>query len=57
MNLTDEIEQMMLEYSIAIEITMGSNSNSRRRNLKCGFCTRTYKYDILLVNHIYSKEI
>jgi len=55
MNLADEIEQMMIEYSLAID--MGNNSNSRRRNLKCEFCTRTFKYHILLKKHIYSKEV
>ena len=56
MNLADEIEQMMVEYAIAIDITQGSASNSKRRKFKCGFCTRAYKYHKILENHIYSKD-
>ena len=56
MNSADEIQQMMVEYSIAIDMSLGHDSNSRRRMLKCGFCTRTYKYHTILENHIFSKD-
>ena len=56
MNSADEIQQMMVEYSIAIDMSLGHDSDSRRRMLKCGFCTRTYKYHIILENHIFSKD-
>ena len=56
MNSADEIEQMMVEYSIAIDMSLGGDSNSRRRMFKCGFCTRTYKYHTILENHIFSKD-
>ena len=57
MSVADEVEQLMLEYSLAVDMALGSTSNSKCRRLKCGFCCRTYKYHAILTNHIYSNEI
>ena len=57
MSLADEVEQLMVEYSLAVDMAMGSTSNSKCRRLKCGFCCRTYKYHAVFTNHVYSNEI
>ena len=55
MNLADEIDQLMVEYSFAMESSSARSSKSRK--FKCGFCFRTYKYYTILADHVYSKEI
>ena len=57
MSLADEVEQLMVEYSHAVDMTLGCTSNSKYRRLKCGFCYRTYKYHAVLTNHVFSNEI
>ena len=55
--LTSEVELLMVEYSQMVDITLGSFSDSRNRNLRCGICFRRYKYHAVLANHVYSNEI
>ena len=55
MTLIDEIDEVMVEYSFAMETSYSRSSKSRK--FKCGFCSRTYKYHTILADHVYHKEI
>ena len=48
MELIDTIENLMNEYSNAIDYSFGVCGRSRRRFFKCSFCNRAYKYHSLL---------
>ena len=50
MNLADTVEKLRMEYSSVIEYTF--DSRARTRKLKCNFCHRSYKYQIILDEHV-----
>ena len=55
MNLIDEIEDLMVGYSSAIESDLTRINKTRK--FKCGFCYTTYKYQTTLIDHVYTQEI
>ena len=54
MSLADEAERLLTEYTNAIDYSF--DSRDRRRTLKCSFCTRSYKYQAILNEHVNSQE-
>ena len=58
MSLADTVERLQMEYSSVIEYTI--DSRARTKKLKCNFCHRSYKYQIILdehVNHVHMSEL
>lgn len=50
MSLADTVERLRMEYSSAIEYSF--DSRARGRKLKCNFCNRPYKYQLVLDEHV-----
>ena len=57
MNLADYIEQLMTDYSNAVDLSQGGENNSRKRLFKCAFCSRSYKFHKILTDHVFTKGI
>ena len=55
MNLVDEIDELMVGYSSAIESDITRINKTRK--FKCGFCSITFKYQTILIDHVYTQEI
>ena len=49
---SDIVEMLIADYTNAIDYSF--NGQSRRRGLRCGFCTRSYKYQLALNQHVNS---
>ena len=52
MNDSDIVEMLIAEYTNTIDYSF--NGQSRQRGLRCGFCTRRYKYQLALNQHVNS---
>ena len=52
MNYSDIVEILITEYTNTIDYCF--NGQSRQRRLRCGFCTRSYKYQLALNQHVNS---
>ena len=50
MNDSDIVEILITEYTNTIDYCF--NGQSRQRGLRCGFCTRRYKYQLALNQHV-----
>ena len=47
---SDIVEQLLHEYTTQVDYLF--NFESRKRKLRCGFCTRRYKYKVVLNHHV-----
>ena len=52
---SDIVEQLLIEYTSQVDYSF--DCKSRKRRLRCGFCTRTYKYQIVLNQHVESNHL
>ena len=52
MNDSDIVEILITEYTNTIDYCF--NGQSRQRGLRCSFCTRSYKYQLALNQHVNS---
>ena len=52
MNDSDIAEMLITEYTNKIDYFF--NGQSRRRGLRCSFCTRSFKYQLVLNQHVNS---
>lgn len=52
MNDSDIVEMLIAGYTNKIDYAF--NARSRIRGLRCGFCTRSYKYQFTLDHHVNS---
>jgi len=52
MNDSDIVEILMADYTNIIDYSF--NGRSRKRGLRCGFCTRSYQYQLTLNQHVNS---
>ena len=50
MTLADKVEQLAMEYSLRIELLF--DLRARTRNLRCNFCNRLFKYQMVLDEHV-----
>ena len=55
MNDSDIVERLVAEYTNFIDYSIDSSATSRR--LRCGFCTRSYKYQLVLNQHVNSQHM
>ena len=54
-NDSEIVEQLLIEYTTQIDLFF--NFKSRKRKLRCGFCTRRYKYQVVLNHHVASDHM
>ena len=54
-NDSEIVEQLLMEYTTQIDLFF--NFKSRKRKLRCGFCTRRYKYQVVLNHHVASDHM
>ena len=47
---SDIVEELLNEYTTQVDYLF--NFKSRKRKLGCGFCTRKYKYQVVLNHHV-----
>ena len=50
MSLADKVEQLAMEYSLRIELSF--DRRARTRHLRCNFCNRPFKYQLVLHEHV-----
>ena len=55
MTLADIVEQLAMEYSLQIELSF--DHRARTRNLRCNFCNRPFKYQMVLEEHVTSNHM
>ena len=55
MDDSDIVEMLVAEYSNQVDYTFDRTARSRR--LRCGFCTRSYKYQLVLNRHVNSEHM
>lgn len=55
MDDSDIVEMLVAEYSNKIDYTF--DRTARSRQLRCGFCTRSYKYQLVLNRHVNSEHM
>ena len=53
--LADKVEQLTMEYSSRIELSF--DCRARTRNLRCSFCNRPFKYQMVLDEHVTTKHM
>ena len=51
----DEVEQLTMEYSSRIELSF--DCRARTRKLRCSFCNRPFKYQMVLDEHVTTKHM
>ena len=52
---SDIVEMLIVEYTNIIDYTF--DRTARRRQLRCGFCTRNYKYQLVLSRHVNTEHM
>ena len=50
MSCADKVEQLLKEYTSSIELSF--DFRARKRPLRCSFCNRPYKYQVVLDEHV-----
>ena len=50
MTLADRVEQLAMEYSLRIELSF--DFRAQTRHLRCNFCNRAFKYQMVLDEHV-----
>ena len=53
--LADKVEQLTMEYASRIELSF--DCRARTRNLRCSFCNRPFKYQMVLDEHVTTKHM
>ena len=53
--LADIVEQLTMEYASRIELSF--DRRARKRNLRCNFCNRPFKYQMVLDEHVTTKHM
>ena len=55
MSFADEVEQLLKEYTSTIELSF--DFRARKRPLRCSFCNRPYKYQVIMDEHVITRHM